>query len=300
MPGLVFVNAKSGANAGEDDPAAVIRAGLPGVDVRACPPEELDKAIDEQVAAGAEWVGVAGGDGTIRAAAERLIATDTALLPVPMGTLNHFARQLDIETLDDAAAAMNGQTVRVDVGEVNGRAFVNNSSIGLYPLLVEGRERRMPRLPKRLADLAALAEELGKSRKLTVCVDDQPVRTWMVFVGNNRYCSGLFNITERQSITDGLLDIRLVRAEGRLSRLRVLAAAIAKRLEHSPLVESRELAEIVMDPGTGSVSVALDGEIEELEAPLQFRTRPGALRVRVPTNSSAGAKCDAVGDADGR
>ena len=288
---MVFVNAKSGAAASADDPAAEIQEGLSGVEVRACPPEELDGAIQAQVDAGAEWVGIAGGDGTIRSAAERLVGTQTALLPVPMGTLNHFARQLGIDTLAEAAAAVDGQTICVDVGDVNDRIFVNNSSIGLYPLLVEGRERRLHRLPKRLADLAALGEELGRSRRLTVCLDDVPVETWMVFVGNNRYCSGLFNITERASVTDGILDIRLVRAEGRLTRLRVLGAALFKRLEASPLVESREVAEIVIDPRVEVVSVALDGEVEELQAPLRFRSRRGALRVRVPA-------ADAIDDDD--
>ena len=282
MRGTVFVNTRSGANAAEDDPAALIASGLPGADVEACAPEELGAAISREVASGAQWVGVAGGDGTIRLAAERLVGTSCALLPVPMGTLNHFARQLGIESLEAAAAAMTGVTQRVDVGDVNGHVFVNNASVGLYPLLVEGRERRMGRLPKRFADLAALTEELGKGHRLTVCLDDSPVQTWMVFVGNNRYCNGLFSITERARLTEGILDIRLVRAEGRLSRARVLMAAIATRLAQSPLVESREVAEIVMDPTPQEVSVALDGEVVELCAPLRFRSRPGALMVRIP------------------
>ena len=288
MAGIVFVNAQSGANATEDDPVAVIAAAIPDVEVRACRPEELDAAIDAQIAAGAEWVGVAGGDGTIRCAAERLAGSATALLPVPMGTLNHVARQLGIETLEDAAAARAGETTAVDVGEVNGRVFVNNSSIGLYPLLIEGRERRMHRLPKRLADLAALGEELARSRRLRVCLDDDPVETWMVFVGNNRYCSGLFNITERAAVTDGLLDIRLVRAEGRLTRLRVLGAALFKRLGRSALIESREVTEITMDPTQPVVAVALDGEVENLRGPLHYRSRPASLRVRVPPTPAAG------------
>lgn len=276
------MNARSGANAAEDDPAAVIGSSLPGADVQACAPEDLDAAIRQEVASGAPWVGVAGGDGTIRLAAQLLAGTSCALLPVPTGTLNHFARQLGIESLEDAAAAMTGVTQAVDVGEVNGHVFVNNASIGLYPLLVEGRERRMDRLPKRFADLAALAEELGKGHRLPVCLDQSPVQTWMVFVGNNRYCSGLFSITERARLTDGILDIRLVRAEGRLSRARVFAAAIAMRLDRSPLIESREVTEIVMAPTPEKVSVALDGEVIELGAPLRFRSRPGALMVRVP------------------
>lgn len=299
MTGIVFVNAHAGTNASEDDPVAVIRRAMPDVEVRTCRPEELDAAIDAQIDAGAEWVGVAGGDGTIRCAAERLAGRTTALLPVPMGTLNHFARQLGIETLEDAAAAVAaGATIAVDVAEVNGRVFVNNSSIGLYPLLIEGRERRMHRLPKRLADLVALGEELARSRRLLVCLDDDPVETWMVFVGNNRYCSGLFNITERASITDGLLDIRLVRAEGRLTRLRVLGAAVLKRLGRSTLIESREVREITMDPTRAVVAVALDGEVEDVRGPLHYRSRPAALRVRVPPTPAA-REAPLAGSAEG-
>jgi undecaprenyl-diphosphatase len=298
--GTVFVNDRSGANAAEDDPAGLIATGLPGADVKACAPEDLDAAITREVESGARWVGVAGGDGTIRSAAERLVGTSCALLPVPMGTLNHFARQLGIETLADAAEAMTGVSQPVDVGEVNGHVFVNNASVGLYPLLVEGRERRMGRLPKRFADLAALTEELGKGHRLTVCLDDSPVQTWMVFVGNNRYCSGLFSITERARLTDGILNVRLVRAEGRLSRARVLLAAIAKRLRESPLVESREVTEIVMDPTPREVSVALDGEVIELRAPLRFRSRPGALLVRVPSSHETSAPMSDPADEAGQ
>ncbi|GAC1588875.1 MAG: hypothetical protein NVS3B21_05020 [Acidimicrobiales bacterium] len=295
MTGTVFINSKSGANAAEDDPAATIAAALHGVKVEECPPEDLDAALDAQISAGAEWVGVAGGDGTIRSAAQRLAGSETALLAVPMGTLNHFARQLGISTLDDAAAAVDGSTIAVDVGDVNDKVFVNNASIGLYPLLVEGRERRLHRLPKRLADLAALSDELRRGKSLSVCIDGEMVSTWMVFIGNNVYCSGLFDITERESVTDGVVDIRLVRAEARFSRLRVVGAALFKRLDRSPLIERRVVAEIVIEPDPKEVSVALDGEVEELLAPLRFRSRKGALKVRVPSTPYDAA--DAAEDA---
>ena len=121
----------------------------------------------------------------------------------------------------------------------------------------------------------------------------------MVFVGNNRYCSGLFNITERASVTDGLLDIRLVRAEGRLTRLRVLGAALFKRLGRSALIESREVSEITMDPTEAVVAVALDGEVEDIRGPLHYRSRPTSLRVRVPPTPVAGEPAPA-GVAEGR
>ncbi|QRM33638.1 diacylglycerol kinase family protein [Microvirga sp. VF16] len=90
---------------------------------------------------------VVGGDGSIRTVAHVLAGTDIPLGILPLGTLNHFARDLGIPTTIDEAVALiaAGQTHLFDVGEVNGEAFINNSSIGLYPYLVRERERRQHR-----------------------------------------------------------------------------------------------------------------------------------------------------------
>src|SRR5205085_5901715 len=98
---------------------------------------------------------VGGGDGTISAAASALVGTETLLGILPLGTLNHFGRDLGIPTdLDEAAALIAARTVReVDVAEMNDRTFINNSAIGLYPLLVLDRDSQRKRLgrPKAVA-----------------------------------------------------------------------------------------------------------------------------------------------------
>src|SRR5205823_5191048 len=117
-------------------------AGLLGP-VRVVAPVAMDRAIREAVASGADTVVIGGGDGTVRTAAQALAGTRTTLGVLPLGTLNHYARDLGVPTaLEDAARALATAEVRaVDVGDLDGSVFVNNSAIGLYPYLVRVRER---------------------------------------------------------------------------------------------------------------------------------------------------------------
>src|SRR5207302_8762963 len=107
-------------------------------------------------AEGRPFVGIAGGDGSMRAAADELAHTDPALLPIPAGTHNHFATALGIETLDDAAKTADrdgGEARLIDLGRVNEQSFVNSSSVGFYPGLVQQREWHRRALPKPLATM---------------------------------------------------------------------------------------------------------------------------------------------------
>ena len=149
------------------------------------------KAADE----GARLLIVGGGDGSVSAAAGELAGTRTQLGILPLGTLNHFARDLGIPPkLDEAAALIAAGTIReVDVAEVNGRTFINNSAIGLYPLMVIDRDLQQQRLgrSKRLAMLVAGARTLARfhHHRLTLTVNDEEARvdTPLLFVGNNDY-----------------------------------------------------------------------------------------------------------------
>jgi undecaprenyl-diphosphatase len=133
MPGLVIVNPSSGKDETSLDELDRL---FPGAEV-----EESSDSIERQIETaahdGREWIGIAGGDGTVRCAAEVLAGGDIPLLAIPGGTLNHFARSLGIDDFEVASEAARAMRVeRVDVGEVNGRVFVNNSSVGLYAQLV--------------------------------------------------------------------------------------------------------------------------------------------------------------------
>lgn len=148
MRGLILANPDSGSS--ETDPSE-LQERFPGHGVETCQPEDLPERV-RAARTVADFVGVAGGDGTLGTAAEQLVGTDTPLLAIPAGTRNHFARELGIHSLDVAARAAAAGVVRhVSVGRVNGRSFLNNSSIGLYSELVLRRERYERRAPKSVA-----------------------------------------------------------------------------------------------------------------------------------------------------
>ena len=142
---------------------------------------------------------VGGGDGTISAAASALVGTETRLGILPLGTLNHFARDLGIPTeLAEAAKLIaDGSPRQVDVAEMNERIFINNSAIGLYPLMVMDRDLQQKRLgrSKKLAMIVASVRTLARfgHQRLTLTVNDEKesVDTPLLFVGNNDIASTL-------------------------------------------------------------------------------------------------------------
>lgn len=285
MQGAVIVNVRSGPDDCHDE----IVSAFAGHALTTGDGRRLSEQVHDALGDGCEFVAVAGGDGTIRTAAQELAGSGVPLLPVPSGTRNHFARQLGIATVDDAAAAAGGgRVIEVDVAEVNGHVFVNNSSIGFYPWLVRFRQSELSHHPKTWGSLKAAWFQLRKGRKLWVTVDGTRHRAWMVWIGNGAYGRNLTGLAERESLHDGLLDVRILLAGGKLSRLKVVAALVMNRLERSPSVILDEREDVTFDVPGGAVAVALDGEVRMIEAPLRYRVRPGALRVLVPATEADG------------
>jgi undecaprenyl-diphosphatase len=284
MPGLVIVNPSSGTDDTSRDELAEL---FPDADIEETRPDHVEDQIAEGRDGGRDWIGIAGGDGTIRCAAEALAGGDVPLLAIPGGTLNHFARSLGIDTFELAAeAASAGIVERVDVGEVNGRVFVNNSSVGLYAQLVLGREARAGRLPKRIADVAAAWEQLTRGHRVGVTIDDERFRAWMVFVGNGRYGQGIRDLASREDLTDHVLDVRVVRGDRRLARLRVTASLLIGGLDRSQLIDCHERHQFEIELNRSVVEVALDGEVMTLQTPLKYHSRAGALPVLVPPSTT--------------
>jgi diacylglycerol kinase family enzyme len=253
--------------------------------------KQFESAVAEQSPA---FLAVAGGDGTIRCAAGVVADSEVALLPVPAGTRNHFAREVGIATWEEAgaAAAPGGRTVLVDLGEVNGEPFVNNAGIGAYPRMVRERDRDLDQkrfVSKTVATVVASWRELRNLHKFSVVVDGgKTYRAWMVFIGNGRYGESLFDVATRDSLDEGLLDVRILRADFRLARLRVVGRLLVGKVSSSPMAEFDEVSSIELSVvGRTSVDVALDGEIVRLDCPLRFRCRPRALRVLVPASSTS-------------
>src|SRR4051794_32862560 len=178
------------------------------------------RAIAER---GDELLVVGGGDGTISAAASALVGTETLLGILPLGTLNHFARDLGIPTNVEDAVKLTASRPerRVDVAEMNGRLFVNNSAIGLYPLMVIDRDLQRVRLgrSKRLAMVVASLRTLARfnHQRLTLTINDQQARidTPLLFVGNNEYRTDIGGAGRRESLAQGELSVYVMRKKTR-------------------------------------------------------------------------------------
>jgi diacylglycerol kinase family enzyme len=236
------------------------------------------------------WAG--GGDGTVGAVAAALVGTDKALGVLPLGTLNHFAKDLGLPLdLEGAARALlAGRAARVDAAEVNGRVFVNNSGLGLYPSIVRERERRRERhgLGKWAALAWATLDVLRRypylRARLTADGRTLSRRTPFLFVGNNEYELDAFRIGARPRLDAGRLCVHLTRRDaGRLGLLRLALGALAGRLREDRDFESLSTEELTVETRRRRARVSLDGEVTVMRTPLRYRILPGALKVIVPS-----------------
>ncbi|NVB78559.1 MAG: diacylglycerol kinase family lipid kinase [Kofleriaceae bacterium] len=238
---------------------------------------------------GVDAVIAAGGDGTVSAVAAGLVGSDVVLGVVPLGTLNHFSKDLGIRDLDGAIAAIaSGNTARVDVGEVNGRVFINNSSIGLYPEIVVHREdeQRRNKRSKWSAMARAAFRILLRFPLLHVAIALTgkvfSARTPFVFVGNNEYETGVTTLGSRKRMDRGTLGVYTVRATSRLKMFWLVLRGMFSRGSPPDLeMHAVDKADIVTNKR--KLKVALDGEVVRMAPPLHYRARPGALRVFAPS-----------------
>jgi diacylglycerol kinase family enzyme len=209
---------------------------------------------------------------------------------LPLGTLNHFARDAGIPLdLEAAVAAIAGGHIRkVDVAEVNGRVFINNSAVGLYPELVRDREAQQKHLgrSKRLAMLSAGFRAFWRFRKKRLAIRiagrAEPIETPLLFVGNNRYAMTPLGLGRRERIDQGKLCIYAPLARSPLHFLWVaIRAVFGREREQSDFVTiDAEAAEILSV--LAKLPVATDGEANMMETPLRYRIRAGALNLLVP------------------
>jgi len=281
-----FVNLASGS--GE-----AARDALEGVgvfDVAACDPEQLDRQIERAVRDGAERVVVAGGDGTVAKAAAALVGKQTALAVVPGGTLNHFAKDHGIPTDPVKAAELSarGPTTTTDVATVNGRVFLNTSSVGAYVVFVRARERLEHPFGYRLATVIAAFRLLGRIRPFTVELelDGEPrrYRSALVFVGVGERELQLPSVGGLAQNGRRGLHVIVVRG-GTWARL--VAAGLVAAFRGKDAITREGLADsYVVDACRIELRrrrgrVAVDGEIIEMGSPLSYRIERDALRLVV-------------------
>ena len=231
----------------------------------------------------------AGGDGTISAVASIAVQEGKILGVLPAGTLNHFSKDLGIpQDIDGAARVIAAGKVRdIDIAAVNGRYFINNSSVGLYPRLVLTRERRQ-RLGygKWWAALWALTRMVRWSPfqnvKLEFEGNELRRKTPFVFVGNNVYEMDLYNIGTRSRLDEGKLCVYLLRRSGRTGLLLLVLRTIFGGLKRSKNFESFNVTNLGVEMRKRGTLVAMDGEVAAMDSPLEYEIHPRKLRVLVP------------------
>jgi diacylglycerol kinase family enzyme len=289
----VIVNAAGGAASRAEDnlrqqiEAAFAAAGQP-IALELVDGEGLRAALDRH--AKAPRVAVGGGDGTLATGAEAALRSGAELAVLPLGTRNHFARQLDVPLDLEGAArlAAHGRAQPVDLAEAGGQVFINNLSVGAYVDLVRAREAS--RLPKLLATVPATWRTLRKLRsrlfELTLDGEAVSIRTPLLFVGNNRYEVEEGRAGERASLDDGLLSAYAVVPLSRGALIAVALRTLAGHPRmHRDFALDRTAREVRIEGPGASIEIALDGERRRFDLPLTIRIRPRALSVVAPESN---------------
>jgi diacylglycerol kinase family enzyme len=254
---------------------------------------ETEKRARAALRDGVDAIVAGGGDGTVSCVAGVVAGTKTPMGVLPLGTLNHFAKDLGIPAdLQEAARVIAAGNVRaLDIGEVNGETFINTSSLGFYPPVVQERDRQRKRLGRNkwAAAASALVKVLPKVHALRLSIEVEGKTllrtTRFVFVGNNEYKMSLFTLGERSRFDSGELYLYIVKRPSRLLLLRLALLALIKDPTSSEDFESFCVPAFTIEERRKrgkKLQVFLDGEVRQLDAPLCYKVRAGDLRVLAP------------------
>jgi diacylglycerol kinase family enzyme len=256
--------------------------------------EQARRTLDRARRGELDAVVAGGGDGSVSAVASVLVGTDVPLGVLPLGTLNHFARDLGMPTdLAEAVATVAaGEVRRVDVGEVNGQVFLNNSSIGLYPRMVLDRDRQTGAAGrgKWAAMALALLRALRRFPRRRLAIRAEGVAehctTPCVVIGNNEYRFGVLELGTRERLDAGELCVYVARPKGPIGLLLLAFRAAFGGLEQAREFQMFRTKTAEIGSGASRLPVSLDGEVRMLRPPLRYDIRAGALRVIGPAPAS--------------
>ena len=299
-PVTVLWNMRSGWDEGERE-AEAVRQVLAEVDPD-LKFQKLDKGHDivqqckDCLDSGSQVLVAAGGDGTVNAVASALVNKPAALGVIPAGTLNHFARDLAIEIDPEKAARQlaAGHEVTVDVGSVNGRIFINNSVLGIYPVYRAAREAYEARglgktaVGRFFAVLGGILRVFWRVPHMTVRLEingqTRVMRTPFVLIANNEHELEEWRIGRRRSLREGHLWVYVMRRSSRWSLLRFFVSFIFGRFSRKNAFEEFRVRELRIETKRKRIGVGVDGEIVPMQSPLEYRSLPQALRVIAPAN----------------
>ena len=287
MEAAVILNRNKGDR---DQVAAALRDAGVAAKIEAVDGAAIRERAEAAVAGGARLVVVGGGDGSVSSAAQALAGTDATLAILPLGTLNHLARDLGIplDLAQSAALVASGKPRPIDIAEVNGRTFVNNAAIGLYPLMVVDRDSQQRRLgrSKRLAMLVASLRTLWRfhDHRLTLTSEEgrSALDTPLLFVGNNDYSLALPAAGRRDALDDGKLCVLVMRKKGVPGFLAATIRALIGLTRRDDMVAMEGLTRLRVASGRRDLTVSVDGETVTMAPPLDYRIHSAALRVIAP------------------
>jgi diacylglycerol kinase family enzyme len=299
MRAIVVINEGGGSATRQDEAHRALKAAGIDADFSVAAPDGLRTAFEAAAKLRPDALIAAGGDGTVGLGAGVAIDHDLAFGVLPMGTLNHLARDAGIPfDLEGAAEVIAAGRIRsIDVAEVNGHMFVNNSSVGLYPEMVRERESQQRRLgrSKRLAMLVASLRALRhfKRRRLTIRIEGeaQPIVTPLLFVGNNVYEISLFALGQRQALDRGELCLYALLARTRGQLIGLAMRRLVGRLDQErDFVRLTGLKAVEIDSTYPALSVSADGETLNLPTPLRYSIKPKALKLLMPEPADDGTR----------
>ncbi|OTG79905.1 diacylglycerol kinase [Acinetobacter sp. ANC 5054] len=237
----------------------------------------------------------AGGDGTLNAVAQRLMHSNIPMGIFPLGTFNYVARVLNIplDLIDAAKVIATGENRKVHVAQINDYIYLNNASLGLYPLFIQKREhynQKFGRFPLHAytSGLDVLIRD-RKELKLEIEVDHQiyPVKTPLIFFGNNQLQLADLNLQIAKDAAEGKVAGVVVAKSDKRTLFKILWQLIRGNIDKAPDVYSFAADQVAIHSKRKKMTVAIDGEIVTMQPPLNISVQKNALNVRVPHDSAS-------------
>lgn len=244
-------------------------------------PEHLDKTLHEAKEKHPILL-VGGGDGTIRSAAQACVRSTTILGVLPLGTLNHFAQELNLpQSAEEIIRALKkNKTITIDVAEVNNAVFINNSSIGFYPYFAKRRDYYTKFYNKWLSYIPGFLDALSSHPTFYVHIKNETfthrVKTSFLMISNNLYSYEFPLKFSREYFNKSLLGIYFFK-HGTLRLMKLIHYFLKKRTSFE-IKQTEKPIEIQMDGGE-EINVSLDGEVIKMKSPLRYQSLSKALTV---------------------
>lgn len=250
---------------------------------------DITNLVKDAASQGYTAVVAGGGDGTLNAVAQGLRDIPVPMAILPIGTLNHLARDLQVPLEVDRAinALHNSREVAIDLGEVNGRVFLNNSIIGLYPAYRFARDTRERRGWAKWRAIASAILSVFRRRPtldLRLVADGRALerKTPYVLIANNEHRMEGYQLGHRDRINQGCLWVYVMRPLSRSGMIRLALSLLFGTFDKREDFEVFPAQSLRISSHRKQIGVALDGDISRLRTPLEYRSLPGALHVLAP------------------